>query len=60
LQLKNISYHDGGLEGRGVGLVQRGTRRHTAFWWVNLKEKEHLEDPSQEGAIIIVIYIKQT
>jgi len=33
---------------------------HTALCWGNLKEKEHLEDPGQEGVIIVKIYIKQT
>ena len=41
----------------GVGNVLRGTRRHTAFWWRSLKQRDHLEDPDQEGEIIVKIYI---
>jgi hypothetical protein len=26
---------------------------HTAFWWGNLREREHLEDPDVDGRIIL-------
>jgi hypothetical protein len=26
---------------------------HTAFWWENLKEADHLEDPGVDGRIIL-------
>ena len=26
---------------------------HTGFWWGNLRERNHLEDPSVDGRIIL-------
>ena len=26
---------------------------HTGFWWRNLREKAHLEDPGKDGRIIL-------
>jgi hypothetical protein len=26
---------------------------HTGFWWGNLRERDHLEDPSEDGRIIL-------
>ena len=26
---------------------------NTVFWWVNLKERNHLEDPGTDGRIIL-------
>jgi len=28
-------------------------RRCTGFWWVNLRERDHLGDPSSDGRIIL-------
>jgi len=33
-------------------LVNRG-EVHTEFWWGNLSERDHLEDPSLDGRMII-------
>jgi hypothetical protein len=27
---------------------------YTGFWWGNLKDRDHLEDPSIEGRIILI------
>jgi len=27
-------------------------RRYTGFWWGNLREEDHLEDPGIDGSII--------
>ena len=26
---------------------------HTGFWWGNLRDREHMEDPSVDGRIIL-------
>jgi hypothetical protein len=28
-------------------------RRYTGFWWVNLRERDHLEDPGVDGKVIL-------
>ena len=34
--------------------MTRGRREvHTGFWWRNLREGEHLEDPGVDGRIIL-------
>jgi len=35
----------GGGEGRGEA--------YTGFWWGNLRERDHLEDPDVDGRIIL-------
>jgi len=30
-----------------------GEKVHTGFWWGNLKERDHLEDPGMDGKIIL-------
>jgi hypothetical protein len=30
-----------------------GGEGHTGFWWGSMREKDHLEDPSIEGRIMI-------
>ena len=37
---------------RHVALWGRG-RAYVAFWWGNLREKDHLEDPNLDGRIIL-------
>jgi hypothetical protein len=32
-----------------------GGKVYTGFWWGNLRERDHLEDPSVEGRIILRI-----
>jgi hypothetical protein len=40
---------------RWAGHVARMGRKdaHVGFWWGNLREREHLEDPSVDGRIIL-------
>jgi len=32
---------------------------HTGFWWGNLRERVHLEDPGIDGNIILKLLFKQ-
>jgi len=40
---------------RRVGHIARmGDRRaYTGFWWGNLRERDHLEDPGVDGSIVL-------
>jgi len=42
---------------RGAGYVARSGigRAYTGFWWGNLSERDHLEDPCVDGRIIILV-----
>jgi hypothetical protein len=40
--------YDGHVAHIGVGDV------HRWFWWVNLRERNHLEDPRKDGKIILI------
>ena len=37
----------------GMWHVCRRGKVHTGFWWGNLKEKDHLEDPGIGGTVIL-------
>jgi hypothetical protein len=32
---------------------------HTGLWWVNLRERAHLEEPGIDGKIILKFILKQ-
>ena len=38
--------------GGHVARVGRG-EVHTGFWWGNVRERDHLEDPGADGRIIL-------
>jgi len=38
--------------GRGCGTWGRGVKVYTGFWWGNLRERDHLEDPGVDGRTI--------
>jgi len=37
----------------GVCSTYEGAEVYTGFWWGNLKERGHLEDPGLDGGIIL-------
>jgi hypothetical protein len=37
--------------GHAARMVERRGAVHTGFWWGNLRERNHLEDPSVDGKI---------
>jgi len=39
--------------GRGGSINGGRGEVHTGFWWGNLTERDHLEDPGADGRIII-------
>ena len=47
-------YSDDQIEKNDSGLFStyRG-EMHTGFWWGNLRERDHLEDPGLDGRIIL-------
>jgi hypothetical protein len=38
---------------QAVKHVQRKGKMHTEFWWGNLRERDHFEDLSTAGSIIL-------
>jgi len=36
-----------------MGGEERRGEVHTGFWWGNLRERDHLEDPGLDGRIIL-------
>jgi hypothetical protein len=46
---------------RWTGLVGRMGRGevHKGFWWENLREGDHLEDPGVDGRIILKLSFKK-
>jgi hypothetical protein len=34
-------------------MEDRRGEMHTSFWWGNLRERDHLEDPSIDGRVIL-------
>ena len=43
------------MDGGGACSTHRGEREaaYTGFWWGNLTDRDHLEDPSVDGRIIL-------
>ena len=46
---------------RGTGQVASmgGRTVHTGFWWRDLSEREHLQDPGLDGRIILKLILKK-
>jgi hypothetical protein len=38
---------------RAVHVARMGGEMYTGFWWGNLRERDHLEDPGVDGRIIL-------
>jgi hypothetical protein len=41
------------VERRARHVARRGKMVYTGFWWANLRERGHLEDPGVDGRIIL-------
>jgi len=39
--------------------VRRRREMHGGSWWVNLRERDHLEDPSVDGRIILTDVLRE-